>query len=197
MKTCTYEGDVAGLARSHPYTHAISNEAFRYMDLRATPGLIRTSLEDFVPWSGYHAVEKFYVLLEWLNGPDSTLESNDCTFSAPEHDPEAPPERQVTCSGRVMVLFRHLPRNISASEWDDFTHALHVALSLTDPGVEPGVIGTTLVPVHFIGLPVSAREGHQLMISFWAWGGTEGECMENLARLMTNLAGALREVDGR
>ncbi|MDP2313433.1 MAG: hypothetical protein Q8P41_11040 [Pseudomonadota bacterium] len=197
MQTCLYTGDVAGLARSHPYTHAVSNEAFRYLDLRATPGLIRTSLEDFVPWSGYDAVEQFYLLLEGLNGPDSTLETNDCAFSAPEDDPEAPLERQFMCSGRVMVLFRHLPRNTSASDWGTFTNALHVALSRTDPHFELGVIGTALVPVQFSDLPPAAREGHQLMVSFWAWGRTERVCMENLARLMTNLAGALREVDGR
>lgn len=32
------------------------------------------------------------------------------------------------------------------------------------------------------------------MVSFWAWGATEAELMANLARLMTQLARALRAV---
>ena len=31
------------------------------------------------------------------------------------------------------------------------------------------------------------------MISFWAWGATEGECLHSLARLIENLSKALRQ----
>ena len=196
-RTCIFDGDVAGLARSHPYTHARANEAARYVDFRAEPQRIRTALEDFVPWSAHAAVDRFYTLLEALNGPDSRLETNDCAFSAPEADPAEPPERRFACSGRVMVLFRDLPRNRSAAAWDTFTEALHVTLSGVDPRFELGVIGTTRVPVHFRALPPNARDGHQVMISFWAWGGTEAGCMDNLGRLMTHLGGALRGIAAR
>jgi hypothetical protein len=193
MNTCTYDGDATVLTRSHPYTHATSDAAARYLDLRASPALIRTALEDFVPWSGHPAVDHFYLLLERLNGPRSTLESNDCAFSPPQPDADAPLHRRFTCSGRLMVLFRHLPRN-DASEWGAFTHALHVALAAVDTEFDLGVLGTTLVPVRFRLLPASFP-GFQLMVSFWAWGDSEPACLDNLARLMTNLSPALLEVD--
>ena len=198
MRTGEYQGEVGGLARSHPWSSAVADDALRYLDLRATPALIRTSLEDFSPWSRYPAVELFYLLLEWLNGASSRLESNDCAFSSPSESASgAAPGREVECSGRLMILFRDLPLNLVPERWNAFTRALHEALALADPSFELGMIGTTLVPVAFRGVAgrdARPREGLQLMLSFWAWGSTERECMTNLARLMANLTRALLAV---
>lgn len=89
-----------------------------------------------------------------------------------------------------MVLFRDLSRNLRATEWQAFTQALHEALGERDPGFEHGMIGTKPVRVHFRDLPAS--DGAQVMISFWAWGDTEGACWANLARVMANLGAVLR-----
>ena len=67
MKTCESAGDPSAVPRSHPWVDAVENAACRYYDLTATPAHIRTSLEDFRPWSRYPAVEAFYALLERLN----------------------------------------------------------------------------------------------------------------------------------
>ena len=64
MKTCEYAGDARALLRSHPWTHAESNSEFRYYDVRKSPALIRTALEDFVPFGHYPAIDHFYALLE-------------------------------------------------------------------------------------------------------------------------------------
>ena len=177
----------AGLARSHPYTSAVSDGSFRYMDLRASPELIRTTLEDFVAFGRHPAIQTFYRLVEHLNGADSALETNDCAFEPPARDPD---DDRVICAGRVMVLFRDLPRNLLGAEWEVYTQALHEALCELDPDFEQGMIGTTPVRVHFRELPAS--DGAQLMISFWAWGDTERACWANLARVMSNLEGVLR-----
>ena len=92
-----------------------------------------------------------------------------------------------------MLLFRDLPRNVSGHDWSAFTEQLHRTLHDLDRPFELGMIGTTLIPVHFRALAAQA-EGLQLMISFWAWGGTEQVCMTNLARLFTNLTQALRVI---
>ena len=84
MKTCEYNGAPFEQARSHPWTDATGNPDFRYYDLSASPEHIRTSLEDFLPWSHYAAIEDFYVLLEALNRPSSVFETNDCAFSGPQ-----------------------------------------------------------------------------------------------------------------
>jgi hypothetical protein len=196
MKVYEYVGTTQPQARSHPWTDSVESSAFRYHDLRATPALIRRSLEDFSPWEGYDAVEDFYQLLEWLNGANSPLESNDCAFTAPQPNTNSQFEKALECSGRIMVLFRDLPRNLGSPHLLRFTESLQIALSIADPGFDVGVVGTTLVPVRYLKLaggPVGQR-GVQLMISFWAWGDTEAETMASLGRVMRNLASGLRSV---
>ncbi len=203
MKTCEYAGEVEGLARSHPWSGSSLDDAAQYLDLRAHPDLVRTALEDFAPWSHDRAVERFYGLLEWLNGSTSSLESNDCAFSPPSLDAGASTpsaETDLECSGRVMILFRDLERNLAPRQWPAFALALHRALSIADPSFELGVIGTTLVPVLFRDRPGpngAPREGRQLLLSFWAWGHDEDACMANLSRVFANLEAALREVSER
>jgi len=152
-------------------------------------------LEDFVPWSHYAAVGEFYTLVEWLNGPLSTLESNDCAFTGP-HANDAPLAKALQCSGRIMVLFSRLERNLSRPAVDAFENALHRRLGAIDPDFSWGVIGTTVLPVRYVTLPGSEEQqlGYQLMISFWAWGNVEEELMTNLGRVLRNLSQGLQVV---
>jgi hypothetical protein len=52
------------------------------------------------------------------------------------------------------------------------------------------------VPVRYLLLPVKDGQqlGTQLMISFWAWGRSEADNMQNLGRLLDNLTEGLREL---
>ena len=198
MKTCTFEGETEGLARAHPWSTSSADARHRYMDFKASPELIRTSLEDFVPFAQYLAVEAFYALLTQLNGDGSRLESNDCAFSSPALSGESSRMRKLSCEGRVMLLFRDLPRNTSGRDWPALVDALHRGLHVRDPGFELGMIGTALTPVRFVSehaeeeTTTPSEEGVQLMISFWAWGGTERVCMTNLGRVFSSLASVLR-----
>ncbi len=190
MKTVEYGGELGGEPRSHPWTNAVASSESRYYDLKAEPQLIRTSLEDFVPWSHYGAVIRIYELLEQLNGTASVFESNDCAFTPPGES-EAPPLGDVQCSGRLMILYRDLSLNRSRRRIEELKHALHVRLAGIDPDLEPGMIGTTLVPIRLLALPVTSQLGVQLMISFWAWGSSEADAMDNLDRVLRNLSQAL------
>lgn len=196
MRTCEYAGEPFSAPRSHPWVGAASDKSSRYYDLTAAPALIRSSLEDFVPWAEYAAIETFYVLLERLNQATSLLESNDCAFIGPHASDSAASQKALECSGRVMVLFRDLVRNTDADQIEGLKNELHLALAKMDPNFRSGVIGTTIIPVRYCGLPGASEEqlGTQLMISFWAWGDTEAETMQNLARALRNLAQALRKL---
>jgi hypothetical protein len=194
VKTCEYDGPPFTEPRSHPWTDATASSDYRYRDLKAEPSHIRTSLEDFVPWSHYPAIEEFYLLLEWLNAPTSILESNDCAFTGP-HVNEVPAfPKSLQCSGRVMVLYRTLAKNLSRPRVESLKDALHRRLGSLDPEFPWGMIGTTIVPVRYVTLPVPDDEqlGHQLMISFWAWGSSEAELMTSLGRVVKNLSQGLR-----
>jgi hypothetical protein len=196
MKTCEYDGAPFIEPRSHPWTDSAACADYRYIDLKADPARIRTSLEDFVPWSHYAAIDEFYGLVEWLNRQLSTLESNDCAFTGPHANDVPSMAKALQCSGRIMVLFRALTKNLARPTVESFKNALHHRLGAIDPTFPWGVIGTTIVPVRYVSLPVPEHQqlGHQLMISFWAWGSTEEELMTNLGRVLRNLSSGLHAV---
>jgi hypothetical protein len=198
VKTCEYDGAPFLEPRSHPWTDSAVSSAYRYRDLKAAPAEIRTSMEDFVPWDHYPAIEELYTLLEWLNAGASTLESNDCAFTGPHPNESLSFPKSLQCSGRVMVLYRALARNLSRARIEALKDGLHGRLGALDPAFAWGMVGTTVTPVRYLTLPETGdgQLGHQLMISFWAWGGTEVELMTNLARVLKNLSRALRDHDG-
>lgn len=193
MKTCEYAGARFEQARSHPWTDATGNPQFRYYDLTASPEHIRNSLEDFQPWVRYAAIEDFYVLLESLNRLSSVFETNDCAFSGPEPVEQSSIPKAFQCSGRLMLLFRALERNTLPGSIEQLKNRLHHELIELDRRFEWGVIGTTLVPARYLALADHGDNqlGCQLMISFWAWGDTEADTMENLKRLFKSLSRAL------
>ncbi len=195
MKTYEHTEDGTASARAHPWADAEGNASHRYYDLKANPELIRSALEDFVPWSRFRAVETFYSLLAWLNGPDALLESNDCAFEGPEAADSPATGRSLECSGRLMVLYRELPLNLSLVRVQGLKNALHGSCEEFDRDFDSGAIGSTIVWSQYVTLPLpeARQRGYQLMLSFWAWGDTEGETMANLDRLFQNLSGALRK----
>lgn len=197
MKTYEYAGELVTEPRSHPWLGSASDPAARYLDFRAAPELIRSTLEDFVPFRSYAAVEEFYGLLERINHPRSQLESNDCAFIGPHANETAQVSASRECSGRVMLLFRDLEQNTRKTRTAWLKTALHYQLARLDPKFSLGMIGTTLVPVRFLALPSEAQLGEQLIISFWAFGNSDETVMQNLARLLKNLSHALRGVSAR
>lgn len=196
MKTCAYAGEPLTVPRSHPWVDVVGKPECRYYDLTAHPERIRTSIEDFQPWGQYAAAEAFYELLERLNQRSSTLESNDCAFTGPEENDQLAIDKPLQCSGRLMVLFRVLAHNTEQARVARLESEIHRQLSTNDPSFLWGIVGTTVVPVLYRGLPGSAKQqlGSQLMISFWAWGDSEADTMRNLGRLFENLSRALLAV---
>jgi len=180
--------------RSHPWIDAESDPTHRYYDFRKRPELIRSSLEDMQEWSAYPATETFYRLLEWLNGSDSVFESNDCAFSGATATTSTQSSMRLQCSGRLMILYRDLALNTSPEQIHWLTTAAAHALRRTDPAFEWGAIGATIMSVRFTTLPgpPELQRGHQLMLSFWAWGEHEREVMANLDRTFRNVAVVLR-----
>lgn len=199
MQTVEYAGPPLPL-RSHPWTDATGNSQFRYYDLIRSPELIRTALEDFVPWQNTAAIERFYTLLEWINGVGGPIESNDCEFTGPQANPYPHVVATQVCSGRIMLLFRDLACNIPVAAMPTLAQRLHVALARKDPTFDRGMVSTAIVPVRYLTVPgqsggtTTSQLGSQLMISFWAWGDNDEQTFSNLDRTLQNLGEALRTV---
>jgi hypothetical protein len=196
MKTCEYAGAAFPELRSHPWQGSTTDPRAHYSDFRASPELIRSSLEDFVPWARYGAIETFYTLLERLNHSRSAFETSDCEFTGPRQNDDADIRKAFGCSGRLMLFFRALEQNTVEASMAALTYTLHEKLANIDEAFLWGMVGTTLVPTRYLALPERDRQqlGHQLMISFWAWGDTEADTMLNSGRLFTNVSRALRRV---
>jgi len=180
--------------RAHPWVDSDGDPSHRYHDLRRHPDRIRTRIEDLLPWREEAAVETFLQLLEWLNGPESALESNDCAFSGPGVNAGPHSDLRLEVSGRLMILFRDQRRNTVSGQVEALTQHVAYALSLADPGLQAAVIGASVVDVQFVELPGPAvkQRGKQLLLSFWAWGDDEAEAYRNLNRTLKCLGGALR-----
>ncbi|MBK9030722.1 MAG: hypothetical protein IPL61_05180 [Myxococcales bacterium] len=195
MKSYQYAGPAFTAPRSHPWDGAVDDPSARHLDLVAEPALIRTALEDFVPWQHEPAIARFFDLVAWINGPTSPLISNDCAFTGPHRDHGMAVAAPVLCTGRVMVLFRDLAQNLDDARLADLTERLHRRLAARDQVFAGGAIGTTRIPVHYRTLPgpAEAQRGAQLMLSFWAWGPRDDAALAHLGRVLVNLDRALRE----
>jgi hypothetical protein len=100
--------------RTQPWKDSIHDARGKHYNFREHPELIRQVLEDFKPHEEYESIQKFYELLEWINGPDSNFESSDCRLTGP--GPNMQKEKfhwDIHAGGRLMVFFRNLPYNVT------------------------------------------------------------------------------------
>jgi hypothetical protein len=196
MNTYDHSQVESDTIRAHPWTVATSDASSRYHDFKSNPGLIRTALEDFAPWSAWPAIDTFYALVEWINGPDVALESNDCAFEGPCANSTAGFAKTLQATGRLMVLWRELALNLDVANTDRLRLGLHRALNEIDRELEFGVVGITVQRVQYLAVPSPEERqmGFQLILSFWAWGDTEAEVMGNLDRTLDGLWQSLRIV---
>ena len=133
MKVNEHNDPDSLIPRSHCWIDSESDPTHRYYDFRTSPELIRSAIEDMQEWSAYPAAETFYRLLEWLNGSESVLESNDCAFSGTIANTSTQFSKRLRCSGRLMILNRDLALNTSPEQIHWLTNAAAHALRRTDP----------------------------------------------------------------
>lgn len=188
--------------RLFPYEPS-SPDQVGYIDFKANPQLISTSLEDFKHLDHWAAVQKFYLFLEWINGNDSHLETNDSALRGPHENKDLNSDLALAIEGRVFLFYRNLALNCSPKHSDWLCGKLMQMLHHTDKDFtkKEGVVGFTLNPVlHLaiskaIPLPDGRYSiatddpgfGKHLMLSFWAYGADEAQVFQNLERLFGNV----------
>jgi hypothetical protein len=60
-----------GEPRPHPWQASMYDRSAKFVDFLKRPDLIRSSLEDFLPYAAQPAIDRFFQLVEWMNGPDT------------------------------------------------------------------------------------------------------------------------------
>jgi hypothetical protein len=192
------EASIAG-GRQHPYFPGPGG-GVGFQNFVENPALIREVLEDLRPFDGQPAIEVFYQLLEWVNGPQSILESVDCAF---RYVADNGPMRAI---GRVMLMYRKLDHNLLSG----FTYALTQATvnALNDvplDGIRHNfdlyqyptefLNALTDLPAEIERMGIGLRDGCVTSVDFQVFGENEAQVFENLELVFRGLAGAVREVD--
>ncbi|MGC1187781.1 MAG: hypothetical protein WA871_10345 [Candidatus Acidiferrales bacterium] len=180
------------IGRDHPWTHSVQNPEWRYYDFRLQPELIPLVLEDFKELSNQPAVQRFYRLLEWMNGPNSCLESSDCGLLIPEDNPDIQFSNRRRILARLMVLFRRedINHHEKYSNWLLGCFAFHV--NRNEPTFTLGAVELARFPTFFVR---QNAYGYILQMKFFAYGDTDGEAMGNLGRLFAGTHTAALEVN--
>jgi len=184
--------------RSHPWTSMVSDDANVYVDFKKQPQLIRSALEDFIPFKKYEFVEQFYALIEWLNSPRSLLESNDCAFNAAEDNPDRQYPYAKKCSARLMILFRDISENCQAKSIDWLMQNILLHVSTTKPGFKAGAICLSQSPTCYLVLgnqPDTGGIGHQVTLTFFAYGKNDRRCYENMKDVISIAQSSLLRVN--
>lgn len=170
-----------------------------YIDFKANPQLIRSSLEDLALFTGERFAEKFYSLLEWLNGPQSLLESNDCAFRGGMDnttDEQFPHERK--CQGRLMILFRDIAENCQPRSIEWLMNQLMDSIQSINPVFRAGAIGFSRMKTIYMELgdrPRTGGKGEQLMVSFYAYGKNDRRCYESMEKIIEYTHSALERIN--
>jgi hypothetical protein len=184
--------------RSHPWTNMVSDKDSIYIDFKKQPKLIRRSLEDLVPFKKWGFVEQFYTLIEWINSPNSLLESNDCVFNPVEVNTDLQYDYAKKCSGRLMILFRDIPENCQPKSTDWLIDNILTAVSTIKPKFKAGAIGLSQSPTCYLALgdkPDTGGMGLQITLTFLAYGKNDRRCYENMQEVLSIAQSALERVN--
>lgn len=209
--------------RTHPeWGVNDAHPADRYYDFKADPSLIPRVLDSFKgwkDWSGWEGVQLFYGLLEWMNGPDSRLESSGCGFIGPHGNAQQDrwPGRLVTTGG-LIFLFRDVALNLSAESAAWAARPAPVgsppaplapgkniswlvgrsleSLQELSPEFTGGCLTITLFTTFYSEPPLERKDkfGHEVAYQWWAWGDTVEETMAHFKQVVATMFECLKRI---
>lgn len=207
--------------RIQPWDEASYAEGGRYYDFRKEPDLIPEVLEDFVPLASYESVQQFYDLLRWMNGPESSYETNDSRLRAPRENRQRDlADKVMVKDGMLMFFFRDLPLNLSedSSAWSaryqlhqvdqrevkptPNSFLLRIARHCVEELSKINLVsvadcpGVQFMPAVFLHAPMGEDEkyGNQIVFRFWVWDETDEEVMGNLSHTVAAISTCLRTI---
>jgi hypothetical protein len=172
--------------RAHPWRHSAFEGGGSYLDFKVHPELIREVLEDFKPFEDRQAVQTFYSFLDYLNGPDSLLESNDCALRTPHSHEDLPLNKAgltLRINGRVECLYREVQYNLDFDAYSWLIRRYFYELCFLETDFREGFIEIGMRPTYFSqlqALPPQERYGERVYFEFRAFGRDDDQAWENL-----------------
>lgn len=188
---------VDGMGRYHPWIVTVNTEGGRYVDFKASPELIRTTLEDLPRVGGSKAETAIVEFISWANGPTSIFETNDFGMRPPKPNESGVSPSALELLSRVTILFRDLEQNVGAA-LPQFAATLERAIKSVDPDFQQACWSWCLWPHLFLAVEAAERdaEGAVIALQVWAWGDEPMELYDNMARAYGNLRIALEIASG-
>jgi hypothetical protein len=181
------------LGRDHPWDFAEKNPEWKYYDFKSHPELIPEVLEDFKSLSSEPAIQRFYRFLEWLNGPDSCLESDDCALRPLEDNPDKQFPKRRRIMGRLMVLFRREDINSYDQNSKLLLECFGFHIDRTRPELSFAAVELARFPTRFTRC--NDAIGYILQLLSYSYGATDDEVMGNLDQLIAGIQTAASEVN--
>ncbi|EFR6818657.1 hypothetical protein HYF16_000256 [Salmonella enterica] len=169
----------------------------QYYNFRENPGLIETSLEDFIEHSDQQAIKTFFSLLTWINGDSSALESTDCMFSGTPKVSNVSAIFDCThsSSGRLEFFLRDiwLNKKEAAIRW--MLYKLSLYLQIERPDFRKETFGIVPLVTEYITGDANKHSGHRVCIYFDAHGNGIDDVWHSLEIMFSGLTKALKRMN--
>jgi len=183
-----------GEPRPHPWQGSIHDPNAKFVDFLKRPDLVRISLEDFLPYAAQPAIDRFFRLVEWMNGPGTIWETTESYLWPPAspHTNRVFSQYPVICSARMVFFTRDHLWQCRNADWA-FRNLLD-RLRNRKPTPPNACIGVFTVPTLFASLSTdggkTAPECKALGARCYGFGNTDNEAFDSVGLEVD----ALREV---
>jgi len=174
-------GEGKGEPRLHPWGVSAHDPDAKFVDFLKCPDLIRTSLEDFIPYAHQPAIERFFELIEWMRGSETIWETTESKFwPISTHTNRFFAQYPLTCSGRLVFFCRNHSWQCRHATWlfENFLQRL-VRRQPTSPNA---CVGAFMFPIQFLLLSgdggQTAPECRALGVRCYGFGRNEDEAFK-------------------
>lgn len=170
--------EAKGESRPHPWKVSAHDPNAKFFDCLKRPDLVRTSLEDFIPYAHQPAIERFFEMVEWMCGPETLWETTESKFWPPStHSNRFFSQYPITCSGRLVFFCRDHSWQCRHSAWA-FDNLLK-RLVQREPTPPNACVGVFMFPIQFLSLSEdccqTAPECRALGVRCYGFGRNDDE----------------------
>lgn len=173
-----------GEARPHPWQGSLHDPRAKFTDFLAHPELVRSSLEDFIPYAAQPAIDRFFSLVEWMSGPDAPWETTESYLWPPAapHSNRFFAQYKIICSARLVFFNRDHHWQCRHGDWA-FQNLL-ARLQHREPVHPNSCVGVFTMPTLFVSLSddggKTAPECKALGVRCYGFGNSENEAFDGV-----------------